>query len=41
VEWHLPSALVAAKWGLDPGAARLYLSKKNGDVARALTEPPV
>jgi N-acetylmuramic acid 6-phosphate etherase len=41
VEWHLPTALVVAKWGLDSGAARLYLSKKSGDVARALTEPPV
>ena len=40
VNWHLPSALIAAKWGLSAEAAADYLSKKNGNVASALTEPP-
>jgi N-acetylmuramic acid 6-phosphate etherase len=38
--WHLPSALVAAKWGLDAPAASLHLSKKSFNVAAALTSPP-
>ncbi len=38
--WHLPSALIAAKWGLSAEAAAEYLSKKNSNVAAALTEPP-
>lgn len=38
--WHLPSALVAAKWGLSAEAAALHLSKKHSNVAAALTEPP-
>jgi N-acetylmuramic acid 6-phosphate etherase len=40
VNWHLPSALVSAKWGVDAPAAALHLSKKNNNVAAALTEPP-
>jgi N-acetylmuramic acid 6-phosphate etherase len=40
VNWHLPSALVAAKWKLDASAAALHLSKKNSNVAAALTSPP-
>jgi len=40
VNWHLPSALIAAKWGLDAPAAALHLSKQNSNVAAALTEPP-
>ena len=40
VNWHLPSALIAAKWGLDAPAAALHLSKKKNNVAAALTEPP-
>jgi N-acetylmuramic acid 6-phosphate etherase len=38
--WHLPSALIAAKWGLDAPAAALHLSKKSFNVAAALTSPP-
>jgi N-acetylmuramic acid 6-phosphate etherase len=40
VNWHLPSALIAAKWKLDASAAALHLSKKNSNVAAALTSPP-
>jgi N-acetylmuramic acid 6-phosphate etherase len=40
VNWHLPSAVIAAKWGLSAEAAADYLSKKNSNVAAALTEPP-
>jgi N-acetylmuramic acid 6-phosphate etherase len=40
VDWHLPSALVSAKWGLDTSAAALHLSKKKDNVAAALTDPP-
>jgi N-acetylmuramic acid 6-phosphate etherase len=40
VNWHLPSALIAAKWGLSAEAAADYLSKKNSNVAAALTSPP-
>lgn len=40
VNWHLPSALISAKWGLSAEAAANYLSKKNSNVAAALTEPP-
>ncbi len=40
VNWHLPSALIAAKWGLSAEAAADYLSKKKNDVAAALTLPP-
>lgn len=39
-EWNLPTALVAAKWGLDCETARLFLSKKNNNVALALSSPP-
>ena len=39
-EWDLPAALVCGRWSIDRRAARLYLSKKHGDVARALMEPP-
>jgi N-acetylmuramic acid 6-phosphate etherase len=38
--WHLPSALIAAKWGLSAEAAANYLSKKKNNVAAALSEPP-
>jgi N-acetylmuramic acid 6-phosphate etherase len=38
--WHLPSALISAKWGLDAPAAALHLSKKNSNVAAALSQPP-
>ena len=38
--WNLPTALVAAKWGLDLNAARLFLSKKKNNVALALSLPP-
>ena len=38
--WNLPTALVAAKWGLDLDAARLLLSKKKNSVALALSLPP-
>ena len=38
--WDLPTALVAAKWGLDLNAARLFLSKKKNNVALALSLPP-
>ena len=38
--WHLPSALIAAKWKLDASAAALHLSKKNSNVAAALSQPP-
>lgn len=40
VNWHLPSALIAAKWKLDASAASNYLSKKNSNVAAALNSPP-
>ncbi len=40
VNWHLPSALIAAKWKLDASAAVLHLSKKNSNVAAALSQPP-
>ncbi len=40
VNWHLPSALIAAKWKLDASAASLHLSKKKYNVAAALSEPP-
>jgi N-acetylmuramic acid 6-phosphate etherase len=40
VNWHLPSALIAAKWKLDASAASLHLSKKKFNVAAALSEPP-
>jgi len=40
VNWHLPSALIAAKWGLSAEAAALHLSKKNSNVAAALSQPP-
>jgi N-acetylmuramic acid 6-phosphate etherase len=40
VSWHLPSALVAAKWKLDAAAAVLHLSKKKNNVAVALSQPP-
>ena len=39
-KWHLPTALVAAKWGLDAPAARSHLSKKGSRVGRAMSEPP-
>lgn len=38
--WNLPTALVAAKWGLDCEEARLFLSKKKNNVAVALSSPP-
>ncbi|HVO52118.1 MAG TPA: N-acetylmuramic acid 6-phosphate etherase [Thermoanaerobaculia bacterium] len=40
VSWHLPSALVAAKWKLDASAASLHLSRKKFNVAAALSQPP-
>ena len=40
VNWHLPSALIAAKWKLDAEAAALHLSKKKNNVAAALASPP-
>jgi N-acetylmuramic acid 6-phosphate etherase len=40
VNWHLPSALIAAKWKVDAEAAALHLSKKKYNVAAALSEPP-
>jgi len=40
VNWHLPSALIAAKWKLSAEAAALHLSKKKNNVAAAMTEPP-
>ena len=40
VNWHLPSALVAAKWKLDASAASLHLSRKKFNVAAALSQPP-
>jgi N-acetylmuramic acid 6-phosphate etherase len=40
VDWHLPSALIAAKWKLDASAAALHLSKKKSSVAAALSSPP-
>ncbi len=39
-EWDLPTALVAAKWGLDREAARAFLSKQKNNVAQALSTPP-
>jgi N-acetylmuramic acid 6-phosphate (MurNAc-6-P) etherase len=38
--WNLPTALVAAKWGLDCESARSYLSKQKNNVALALSSPP-
>jgi N-acetylmuramic acid 6-phosphate etherase len=38
--WRLPTALVSAKWGLSAEAADLHLSKKNSNVALALSQPP-
>jgi N-acetylmuramic acid 6-phosphate etherase len=38
--WRLPTALVSAKWKLSPEAAADYLSKKNSNVAAALSQPP-
>ena len=38
--WHLPSALIAAKWKLDASAAALHLSRKNSNVAAALSQRP-
>ena len=40
VNWHLPTALVSAKWGLTAEAAADYLSKKNSSVAAALSQRP-
>lgn len=40
VNWHLPTALIVAKWGLDAPVAALHLSKKSSNVAAALTSPP-
>jgi len=40
VNWHLPAALISAKWGLSAEAAANYLSEKQGNVAAALTAPP-
>jgi N-acetylmuramic acid 6-phosphate etherase len=40
VNWHLPSALIVAKWGLDNSAAFLHLSKKKFNVAAALSQRP-
>jgi N-acetylmuramic acid 6-phosphate etherase len=39
-DWDLPTALVAAKWGLDREAARVFLSKQKNNVALALSSPP-
>ena len=38
--WHLPTALISAKWKLDASAAALHLSKQNSNVAAALSQPP-
>jgi N-acetylmuramic acid 6-phosphate etherase len=38
--WHLPTALISAKWKLDASAAVLHLSKQNSNVAAALSQPP-
>jgi N-acetylmuramic acid 6-phosphate etherase len=38
--WNLPLALISAKWKLDASAAALHLSKKENDVAAALSSPP-
>jgi N-acetylmuramic acid 6-phosphate etherase len=40
VNWHLPSALISAKWGLSAKAAADYLSKKKHNVAAALSQQP-
>ena len=40
VNWHLPTALISAKWKLDASAAALHLSKQNSNVAAALSQPP-
>ncbi len=40
VNWHLPSALIAAKWGLDAPTAALHLSKQKSNVALALSQRP-
>lgn len=38
--WRLPTALVSAKWGLSREAAAEFLSKKNSNVAAALSQRP-
>ena len=38
--WHLPTALISAKWKLDASAAGLHLSEQNSNVAAALSQPP-
>jgi len=38
--WRLPTALVSAKWRVSCEAAALHLSKKNSNVAEALSQPP-
>jgi N-acetylmuramic acid 6-phosphate etherase len=38
--WHLPTALISAKWQLSAEAAADYLSKQNSNVAVALRTPP-
>jgi N-acetylmuramic acid 6-phosphate etherase len=38
--WNLPLALISAKWKLDASAAALHLSKKDSNVAAALSQPP-
>ena len=40
VDWHLPTALISAKWKVGAEAAALHLSKKKSNVAAALTLPP-
>jgi N-acetylmuramic acid 6-phosphate etherase len=40
VNWHLPTALISAKWKVDAEAAADYLSKKKNNVAAALSQPP-
>jgi N-acetylmuramic acid 6-phosphate etherase len=38
--WHLPTALIAAKWGLASEQAAEFLSQKKNNVAAALSQPP-
>jgi N-acetylmuramic acid 6-phosphate etherase len=38
--WNLPLALISAKWGISAEAAADYLSKRNSNVAAALSQPP-
>ncbi len=38
--WHLPTALVSARWGLSAEAAADFLLRRKGNVALALTSPP-